>query len=372
MSPFQANPFGSYSTPCACFIYSRVSDDGAYRASKIETIERDPGDGEYRPSEGAALAWRWTGLCHTAMVMNSLEQARYSARWWGSTDASEAEDEEEEGDEEEKEDEEDEEEEADSVPSDEGDDARDEPDDEQVGDTETEPTIGDSPSTHNGAGTRSSEPDTTSISSLIRAVAPSFQGTCLAPALHLASLPTTHLPPLTHDQWLHALASPTSLLELLESAGMGSGSTSSSIEEETIDDSLTQEQQAQAVAARDRRRRAAALARPTQRTTCDRVLSALAHTCQLRTEDESTLTRSWRRQHRPIRHEALPYDSFPPGMRFFGGGAERGQRACVVHANYATGKLKEELLRGRGLWALIPPTAHDDKWTCDAGVMRRA
>jgi hypothetical protein len=64
-------------------------------------------------------------------------------------------------------------------------------------------------------------------------------------------------------------------------------------------------------------------------------------------------------------------------MRFFDGGLEPGTKPCVVHANYATGSKKEELLRKRGMWALLrgeEGQARKDGggWRCDAEVMARA
>jgi hypothetical protein len=78
--------------------------------------------------------------------------------------------------------------------------------------------------------------------------------------------------------------------------------------------------------------------------------------------------------HTPIRTEALPYDLFPPGMRFFDGGLEPGTKPCVVHANYATGSKKEELLRKRGMWALVRGEEEGEGggWRCDANIMARA
>lgn len=354
MSPNERNSFDAFSMPCACFIYSRVHDHHAHLAARVTPQERDVTDGDYRPSDGAALVWKWTSLCHVAMVMNSLERARKVARAaaFGIAAVDDVEDEDGEDDEED---------EAITAAVDVHDDVGEAEEVEEEDDDEDE----------------SESPAVPNISTLIKAVAPSFQATSLAPALHLASLSNTHLPTPSHEDWIRALASPSpnALLDLLDKAGLGlpRHSFGDDRDDELAED-LTPEEQAEAFAAREERQSRAALMRPTERQTCDKLALSLSQLCEAESEPDTTLTRVWRarQRHIQIRHEALPYDSFPPGMRFFGGGAEKGQRACVVHANYATGASKEKLLRERKLWAVVPPSETDRRWMCDAGVMRRA
>jgi hypothetical protein len=87
MIPDQRNAWEGYGMPCACFFYSRTSNDNAFTASNLDTaIEDDAIEDEelleYRPAQSAALAWRHTALCHIAMILESLEQGRESARYW--------------------------------------------------------------------------------------------------------------------------------------------------------------------------------------------------------------------------------------------------------------------------------------------------
>lgn len=184
--------------------------------------------------------------------------------------------------------------------------------------------------------------------------APSFQATALGPALFLAEQPAAFFPEVSHERFLTALGSGEidDLLDLLEDAELDLNP---------------------ATGRADRGRSCLALAQA-QQTLCanpraESELGAFA----------TGLTREYLEHvlrapppHRPVRVEALPFDVFPPGMRFFDGGLEPGTRPCVVHANYATGSLKEKLLRERGLWALIRPEDGDGQWRCDAGVIERA
>ncbi|GAA6051424.1 hypothetical protein JCM3770_000513 [Rhodotorula araucariae] len=184
--------------------------------------------------------------------------------------------------------------------------------------------------------------------------APSFQATALGPAVFLAEQRGAFLPEVSHERFMAALGSGEvdDLFDLLEDAELD-------LNPET--------------GRADRGRSCLALAQA-QQTQCaspyaESELGAFA----------TSLTREYLEHvlrapppHRPVRVEPLPYDAFPPGMRFFDGGLEPGARPCVVHANYATGGMKEQLLRQRGLWALVRPEEGDGQWRCDAGVMAKA
>mgnify|MGYP001564121930 CR=1 FL=1 len=178
---------------------------------------------------------------------------------------------------------------------------------------------------------------TQAIDKLVRAKAPSFQGTAMGPALFLAEQAVPVLPHVAHEDWMAALSSGEvedvlSLLDDADLAGVGC------LEH-----------------AKDRN--------------WDLSPNPDFHPSSPRLIPDAD-------RHQPIRVEALPYAMFPPGMSFFanahGGDQEAGIRPCVVHANYATGTDKERLLRERGLWALGGGGGPGEEWTCDAEVMRRA
>lgn len=172
-----------------------------------------------------------------------------------------------------------------------------------------------------------------SISNLVRAVAPSFQATALGPAIYLSQQNISLFPSgLNSQKWLDVLSSGDTddIMRLLFDAGIDEeGETCVELASRNFDVS---------------------------RNPNDRPLEVLSENSRSA----------------PIKSEPLPYQLFPPGMSFFGdgnsrggGGMEDGVRPCVVHANYASGSKKEELLRERGLWAL-------SEGSCDAKVLKDA
>ena len=173
---------------------------------------------------------------------------------------------------------------------------------------------------------------TTAIEALVRAKAPSFQATAMGPALFLASRSVPVLPRISHDDWMTALGSGDvdDLLRLLDEANLNPDKEGSE--------------------------------------TCLSLAKSRNWDISPVPLSSSLYVNS---AHEPVRAESLPYAMFPPGMSYFGQDQEEGIRPCVVHANYATGKEKERLLRERGLWALVGGDDGED-WTCDAGVMQRA
>lgn len=250
-SPFTANAWGTHEMPCACFFYSRTSDDDAATSPPAPTLDDEELD--YRPSEGAALAWKYTALCHISMLLKSLETGRRYASAFESA-------------------------------------AKDD------------------------------------LVALTKAQAPSFQATSLGPALYLASQKFPILPKISATTWTRALGSGDveDLYALLEEAGLDDGET-----------------------------------------TCIELAQKNYNISPNPLASPNTLSTT--PPHRPLRTEPLPYSSFPPGMSFFSHDQESGIRPCVVHANYATGSRKEELLRREGLWALRGDD--EEGYTCDEGVM---
>ncbi|GAA6060822.1 hypothetical protein JCM10212_000595 [Sporobolomyces blumeae] len=195
------------------------------------------------------------------------------------------------------------------------------------------------------------------IEHLSKARAPSFQATALGPALFLAEQIVPSLPEVSHDQWMEALGSGNidDMIDILDESGLA------------LDD-------------RNGGQTCLQLAQGFQAFTPNPTylvdLGVTSLTAAYTHAPDSVLRdpRHVARAHERIRTEPLPYDLFPPGMRYFDGGLEPGTKPCVVHANYATGLRKEELLRSRRLWALVPP-AKDGKrndWRCEADVMLRA
>lgn len=176
------------------------------------------------------------------------------------------------------------------------------------------------------------------IANLHRAIAPSFQATSLGPAMFLAEREVPELPPLDHSLWMEAMnsGSVTDLMDLLWDAGLDTDEG---------------------------------------RVTCDILAKRNHHQSANPVPPNLALTSLTapphrRKPHSPVRTETLPYELFPPGMRYFKGGMDDGVKPCVVHANYATGQLKEQLLQGEGLWALRGGDA--EGWTCDAKVLKDA
>jgi len=88
MSPEVTNVWGTHELPCACFFYSRVSDFAVDETkAEIEALYSDEDvsateESSYSPSAGAALAWRYVGLCHMSFLLRSLEKARNAAKWY--------------------------------------------------------------------------------------------------------------------------------------------------------------------------------------------------------------------------------------------------------------------------------------------------
>ncbi|GAA5863324.1 hypothetical protein JCM8547_006947 [Rhodosporidiobolus lusitaniae] len=334
MAPSTRNAWGTHTMPCACFFYSRVSDYGSQLAAPPSPSspagatsssavpppeETDPY--LYSPAEGAAEAWRTTAICHIAMLLESLEAGRQQAfmqrmRATQQQDPLERE----------------------SI-------------DPQL--TLSKP-FSSSPSSSDES---TATGDT--MRGLKKALAPSFQATSLGPALFLSEQLDSHLLTLTHTSFLSALGSGEieDLLSLLDSSGLSySPSSLLSGKPKTTCLSLAQSYQ----------------------TTCPAPPhdppTSLTLLASLLPSPPTPFSPLPVRPHRPIRTEPLPFDLFPPGMRFFDGGLEPGARPCVVHANYATGGRKEELLRRRGLWALTREEGREGerRWTCSAEVMQKA
>ncbi|GAA5978661.1 hypothetical protein JCM11641_002804 [Rhodosporidiobolus odoratus] len=321
MAPSTRNAWGTHEMPCACFLYSRVSDHAAQLASHPSSSIPQPEQVNpylYSPAEGSVEAWRATALCHISMIMQAVETGKKqaaNAKWRRAA--------------------------------------------EDAGGRRSKnpqlslhkPTTGDSSASSEGG---------QGIGLLKIATAPSFQATSLGPALFLSEQHEAHLPEIDYQHWLAALGSGDvdDLLFLLEDSGLSLTSPSSG-------------------------QTCLSLAQ-TYQSTCPappRPLSTLDLLASLVTPSSPSVPPPVR-PHRPIRTEALPFDLFPPGMRFFDGGLEPGARPCVVHANYATGQSKERLLRERGLWALVEPEGEEEDgrkgagegegWKCHAGVMERA
>lgn len=266
------------------------------------------------------------------------------------------------------------------------------------------------------------------IKQLVRAMAPSFQATSLGPALFLAEQDSSLLPIVDHSEWLDAISSgdAANLVALLDRAGMGqpAGPAERSSEareahpDDNGDDDLEDldfgfddgdaDGDDPAYAPRpdetqdeffNRISKLQARDEPPSRLTCEKIAQRVAQTCPVPSSSsfetgghdgipETSLTRRsgygrLRKRRSGIRHEPLPYDLFPPGMRFFArsgagsdgdAGVDTGSRACVVHANYATGGDKARLLRSRGLWALVEDRTTDGeiRYMCDADVLVKA
>ncbi|GAA5915581.1 uncharacterized protein JCM6883_004238 [Sporobolomyces salmoneus] len=196
------------------------------------------------------------------------------------------------------------------------------------------------------------EPDS-KIAELTKARAPSFQATALGPALFLAEQILPSLPEPHHEQWMEALGSGNidDIIDILDESML------------SLDDQnggrtcLQTAQDFQTFS-------------PNPAFLFDSGITSL--TAQYSRSAQLTFGPT-AKAHSAIRTEALPYDLFPPGMRFFDGGLEPGTKPCVVHANYATGSRKEELLRKRGMWALLRGEGEEGGgWRCDAEIMARA
>ena len=351
MTPTQKNAWGGYSVPCACFIYSRVDDHDSHLSERAKEQEYDEDVSEYLPADGAALAWRWTAICHISMLLKSLEKARELAAW-AVEHAEGLSDELDELDQ-------------DSLLVA----VRSTPDDPFAAGEQNVFDILEADGLFDEEEEDPSKEVDTRLPSLSQATAPSFQSTSLGPALYLASRNLPHtpfhpsgsstaaanlgLPYLTHAEWMRVLAEGgdsgvESLESLLKLAGMGASS---------VDDEGS----------------------VAERQTCDLLARRANEVCAAPLPPllSTTLTRKHysRRSPRPahsVDSLPLPYQLFPPGMLYFNGigGLEKGDKACVVHANYATGAKKEELLRERGLWALGREA--EGRWTCDAAVLRNA
>ncbi|GAA6036210.1 hypothetical protein JCM8097_006837 [Rhodosporidiobolus ruineniae] len=320
MAPTTRNAWGTHTMPCACFFYSRVSDHGAtfaapptissYLAAHSSTFSPPEAVDPYlySPADGAAEAWRSTAMCHISMLLQSLDTAKRQAsvmRWH-----------------------------------------RAEEERKSVADQLTL----DKPA---------AAADESGIKSLKKAVAPSFQATCLGPALFLSEQTAAHLPIVSHERWLAALGSGEveDLLDLMDESGLATHAGAAGGEQPKTCLSLAQAYQTVCPAP------------PPPLSTLELLASYVPSPSSF---DPSSPPNP--RPHRPIRTEPLPYDLFPPGIRYFDGGLEPGAKPCVVHANYATGGTKEKLLRERGLWALVEneDEAAGERWTCSADVMAQA
>ncbi|GAA5990472.1 hypothetical protein JCM10908_007386 [Rhodotorula pacifica] len=183
--------------------------------------------------------------------------------------------------------------------------------------------------------------------------APSFQATSLGPALFLSEQVAIDMPEISHEHFLDALGSADvdDLHFLLEIAGLAPDPYTGEVPKSCL-----------------------AQAQEFQYMTPAKIPTGWHEPpTSLTLQYYDMLGAAGPRPHTPIRVEPLPFDLFPPGMRYFDGGLDPGTKPCVVHANYATGSRKEELLRSRGLWALVRPEETDlGKWTCDVKVMREA
>ncbi|GAA5917013.1 hypothetical protein JCM5296_000114 [Sporobolomyces johnsonii] len=196
-----------------------------------------------------------------------------------------------------------------------------------------------------------------SIAELVKARAPSFQATALGPALFLAEQVLPSLPEVSHEQWMDALGSGNidDLIEILEESGLAG---------------LPDDEGGDAGGGKTCLELAQAFQTfsPNPAFLLDSGITSLSSAYALSQPYHHST-----RPHTRIRTAPLPYDLFPPGMRYFDGGLEPGTKPCVVHANYATGSRKQELLRERGMWALVEPQTHGrDVWRCDADVLARA
>ncbi|GAA5960882.1 hypothetical protein JCM3765_007523 [Sporobolomyces pararoseus] len=204
------------------------------------------------------------------------------------------------------------------------------------------------------------EPDS-KLEQLIKARAPSFQATALGPALFLAEQVLPSLPEPHHEQWMEALGSGNidDIIEFLDESML-------SLDDRNGGETCLQIAQTFQTFS------------PNSRFLIESGVTSL--TSRYSRSSNSNLGPQ-AKAHTPLRTEALPFDLFPPGMRFFDGGLEPGTKPCVVHANYATGSKKEELLRKRGMWALVRGEENHEGegegrvgggWRCDAKVMAHA
>lgn len=304
MAPNAENAWSGYSMPCACFLYTRTSDHQSSLASGLDSDPSSPTHPDhYHPAQLAAYVWRQVALCHISMLMTSMTEAK----------------------------------------------------------TQLEMLLGDPLDEFNPS--TSPSPVYGNLN-FTRAKAPSFQATCLGPALFLAEMSIDILPKVEHANWLDAIGSGDvdDLFALLDE-----GELWDDVGEHGLHHQHHHRGGCLRLAKRNWK-----ISRNPEMWSGD-----------LGRWDESRPVRSGA----GLRTEALPYEIFPPGNEFFSqddddeeDGEEHeakrdGTRACVVHANYATGGEKEKLLRGRNLWALLggEPTANGKGgWMCDAQVMRDA
>lgn len=164
-----------------------------------------------------------------------------------------------------------------------------------------------------------------------RARAPSFQASALGPAIHILSEKYPILPLISHARWMKAMGSGdvedmNSLLRKLDPDG------------EEVDD--------RGICIKLAQRNYQLSPNPAKFTSLT--------TASLFTVDSTTSTESVSSyfDFQPLMVESLPYSAFPPGMSYFAKDQEPGIIPCVVHANYASGQMKENLLRKEKLWAL--------------------
>lgn len=177
-----------------------------------------------------------------------------------------------------------------------------------------------------------------------------FQVASLGPAVFLAERAVRVWPELGQEEWESLMRSgePQDLLDTLKDLNLA---TNEGLVTESDDDEEVDEEDMDSCLSLAQRNY---LQTPNPQVDMDR------------TSLSDPLASKWA----PLRTESLPYDLFPPGMRWFGPGAGVDPRPVVVHANGVAGDEKEALLRKHGLWAL---GGDEEKgWTCDAKVMREA
>ncbi|KAK4052288.1 hypothetical protein OIO90_004369 [Microbotryomycetes sp. JL221] len=412
-SPTTKNKWDSYSLPCACFIYSRVKDVGVDltlpKPTKQETrliVETNQNDGNlrvkrrYKPSLGTALAWRWTALCHISMLMNSFEQAKNSALAMLDQQMQDI-----------------------SIHQQQQ---------EIVSNTTSNqsqlkqlvkayapsfqatalgPALFLASNFPNSLGHDVSHQQWLNVIS-------KGQGDELFKLLKKAGM------------GLNKVNQNQRRRQKYDDDMMNQREREEEEEEEDDDDidmsmmmPFEDETEQEFFDRIGQSNEQTWLNQQTTnqetkqglRTTCDEIAERLSNTCsvsnlnqdefvtslnveyilsrnQLDDEDDDdddeleriktpNLLKQFKPSNQQIRTSSLPFDLFPPGMRYFGGGGiSKGTKTCVVHANYATGTDKENLLRRKKLWALVLENDKVDsdedqqqqEYMCDLDVINKA